>query len=92
MGSREKGYFVNLRKSLANNIPVSGKTLVEILGRERVIIENHSSILSYEPDRILLKVKEGQIGVVGRGLVLSQIAGDQLVICGQIDGIELLQG
>lgn len=92
MEHHKNSYFLRLKNALTNNSPLPGKTLVEIWGRERAIIERTCRILSYESNRIELKAHDGTVCVRGSGLVLSQIAAEQLVICGQIDAVELLQG
>lgn len=68
---------------------ISLRPIVEIAGGERVLIENHSGVMGYSTERILVKVKYGCISVCGCGLELLRMTREQLVICGRIDAVSL---
>ncbi len=63
--------------------------LVEIMGEHRVLIENHKGVAGYGNTEICVKVKFGFIKVTGEGLALARMTSHQLVITGQIDGVNL---
>lgn len=66
-----------------------GQCIVEIAGTGRVLIENHSGILGYSRNSITVKVRYGCVQVCGCALEIRQISRDQLLICGQIEGVSL---
>lgn len=66
-----------------------GDSLIEIMGTERVLIENHCGVCAYSRERIDIKVKKGIISVSGACLELRCMTKDQLIISGQIQCISL---
>lgn len=70
---------------------VPGVPVVEIAGRSRVLIENHHGIIEYGCCEIRAKVKFGCICVRGSKLELAKMSKQQLVICGCIDEIRLVE-
>ena len=64
--------------------------LVEILGCERVLVENHISIASYDTQQIYIRVKYGMIMVQGKTLQISYMSSEKLIITGKIDCVHLL--
>ena len=61
---------------------ITMKSLVEIYGGQRVLIEHHRGICQYGTDEIWVNVPDGKIIVQGEGLNLARIGREQLVICG----------
>ena len=67
-----------------------GEVLVEILGKNRVLIEHHRGVREYGPERIGVTVKYGVVQISGSCLRLRCMTDEQLVITGCIDTVELL--
>ena len=67
-----------------------GEVLVEILGKNRVLIEHHRGVREYSTERIGVNVKYGIVHISGTGLRLRCMTDEQLVITGSIDAVELL--
>ena len=65
--------------------------LVEIMNDQRVLIENHRGVIQYGREKICVQVKYGQIAVFGCGLELARMTREQLVICGNIEGVTLIR-
>lgn len=63
--------------------------LVELVGTDRVLIENHMGVLSYSLEEIEIKVTYGKFSVTGRDLKLMQMNREQMVIVGRIERIHL---
>ena len=63
--------------------------LVEILGEHRVLIENHNGVAGYSNNEICVKVRFGVIKISGQDLALARMTGEQLVVSGCIDGVNL---
>lgn len=72
--------------------PVPGKTVVEILGADSVLIENHRGVFSYSLDKVCVKSAQGTVAVSGRKLVLSKLSKEILLICGCIEQVSLIGG
>ena len=66
-----------------------GQPIIEIAGNSRVLIENHSGVMGYSAERILIKVNYGCVSVCGCGLELLKMTREQLVIRGRINGVSL---
>ena len=66
---------------------VPGLPLVEIVGQNRVLIENHQGVCGYGREQICVRVKYGQISVRGCGLELARMSREQLIITGRIHAV-----
>ena len=60
------------------------KTLIELYGNERVLIEEHRGILAYGDEEIRVGTSFGMAVVEGRELRLCCMSRSQLVIRGRI--------
>lgn len=69
--------------------PIPGKPLIEIFDNRKILIENHCGVLSYEPDKICIKTKYGNVIVCGEALNLSKMSRDILCICGTVFSVNL---
>ena len=69
--------------------PIPGMPLVEIAGDRRVLIEHHRGVTEYGRCRICVRVKYGAVVILGSCLELSRMTGQQLIITGKIDGVQL---
>ena len=68
---------------------ISKQPLVEIIGKRRVLIENHSGITEMSNDRITASIDGGNIVITGRDLQLVMMSVDQIVVAGQIESVLL---
>ena len=66
--------------------------LIEICGQNRVLIENHRGILSYDSQMIGIKVKCGSVRISGEALTLAAISREKVIITGKIFNISLPSG
>lgn len=66
--------------------------LLELCGDRRILIENHGGVTEYGQEKIQVRVKYGAISVCGSGLRLCRMNGQQLVIMGRIDAVNVLRG
>ncbi len=69
--------------------PIPGRPLIEIVGENSVLIENHCGVISYSTEQVTVKTKNGCICVAGTGLLLSKMSKEQLRICGKICSVKL---
>jgi len=66
-----------------------GYPLVEIVGEERVLVENHQGVTAYSCHEICVKVRYGSLSICGNGLQLARMSRNQLVVTGRICGVSL---
>ena len=66
--------------------------VAELLGRNRLLIENHLGVLSYGTEEIRIKVNFGCLQITGEDLKLMELCREQLVIMGQIDALHIWGG
>lgn len=84
-----KNILVRLLKSDVLSQVVPGLPVVELAGDARLLLENHRGVIEYGDERIGVMVNFGSIAVYGQNLTLQSMTGNQLVICGEIQRIEL---
>lgn len=65
-----------------------GEPIVTVTGRSDLTIENYKGILEYQPDKIRLSLKHGQIEICGKALKIEYYTNDDMRISGCIDRIE----
>ena len=71
--------------------PIPGQFLAEILGDNRLLIENHKGILEYTREKIRIKCGFGSVSVCGSGLEIFRMSKEQLIIRGRIDVVSLFR-
>lgn len=69
-----------------------GQTVVELLGDQRALIENHRQVVGYDLTRVCIRVSFGMLQVLGCNLRLRAMTGRKLLITGTIDRIEICRG
>ena len=85
----------NIKNLCAEHDALSGllrEPLLELLGDERLLIENHKGIRSYAPDNILIGISNGMISVLGQTLRIICMTRDRIVICGRIMQLTIEKG
>ena len=63
---------------------IMGKTLAELVGRNRLLIERHRGILSYSPEEILVGTDYGVLRIEGTGLQVGCMSREQLFLSGTV--------
>lgn len=69
--------------------PYLPKTLLEILGTNRLIVEHHRGIVSYGPEELLIRATYGLLRIQGRELCIRCIRQGQLCVTGAIASVQL---
>ena len=72
--------------------PLPNEPLMEIIGCDRVLIENHKGVLRYSNDCIQICTRFGQILVTGARLELTRMTKGQLIISGHLQEIRIVRG
>ena len=90
---RRNDSFVNSYRQIyhCGNNAVAKKSLLEVYGQSRVLIENHAGILSYDHDLISVRVVFGCVQIHGARLKLKLLSKEKLIITGEINSITLKQ-
>lgn len=68
------------------------RTLAELYGNERLLVEQHRGIRGYGNDCIRIGATFGELAVQGSGLRLCCMSRTQLVIRGNIQSVQVLEG
>ena len=76
--------MLEIPKEITTNEPK-----VTIVGFKQMLIENYKGILEYEDILIRIKTHIGILNISGFNLNLNQMTGDDIVVTGKIESIEL---
>lgn len=63
---------------------------ISLCGNKEIYISNHHGILSYDLEEAVVLVKDYQIQIKGRGLLISSYNRDDLTIRGYIRTVEFI--
>ena len=66
----------------------NGTPRIVIAGRGSLLIEQHLGILEYTRGRIIARLKEGTVAVLGRDLTIREFGPQDMVVDGQIASLE----
>lgn len=77
-------------KSWKEHLPEKPRTLTELYGCERLLVEQHRGIVGYGSDCIRIGTTFGILEVCGQQLRLCCMSPTQVVIRGRIAGIRIL--
>lgn len=80
------------KKRLEQMQPQTMKTLAELYGPDRLLVERHRGILSYSTECIRIGSSWGTLVVEGEGLSLCCMSRSQLVIRGRLRSLHLEGG
>ena len=72
--------------------PLVPRTLVEILGKQRVLVEHHKGILRYGTEEIRIGTSYGYLRIIGSELRLCCMSREQLFVSGVIHSVDLGEG
>lgn len=63
---------------------------ISLLGNHEIYISNHHGIMSYDEEVIILLVKDYQLYIKGKELVISSYTRDEITIKGYIHSLEFI--
>ncbi len=66
---------------------IPGQSILELMGDNRILIEQHRGVTEYSREKIGVKLKFGTVCICGCGLELTHMSREQLVIRGRIDAV-----
>ena len=65
-----------------------GALLITVIGKSRVLVENHRGILGYSEEEIVLGTGKGRLSLIGDGLHLTAMNQSEVLIHGTIRRVE----
>lgn len=71
---------------------VLGSAVITLTGQTEACIENYRGMIEYTDSLVRLKIKGGQIRLVGKGLSVEYYTNDEMKITGIIQGLEFCAG
>lgn len=77
------------RLTQTGGTPLTPRTLVEIYGKDRLLVEQHRGILSYGTERIRIGATYGVLAVEGTDLRICCMSRAQLVVRGTVRGLRM---
>lgn len=89
MGKGEKIWDLLTDKMDLAEEALPGQPIVEILGQNRVLIENHRGVKGYSRQCIVIHVRFGEVHVSGDCLQLVRMSKERLIIQGMIYQVSL---
>ena len=78
--------ILELPKEIVLNIPK-----LTIVGNGDMMLENYKSIIEYDNTRIRVNTGIGVIRITGSGLLIREITSEDIIICGEINGLEFIK-
>ena len=75
---------------LQTNSQAPGRTLLELLGQQRLVVEHHRGIVCYGEEEIVIKASYGLVSITGKNMSLCRMSREQLCIRGRIEEIKLM--
>lgn len=89
MGSKKgriKEKFVNaleLPRELVLNVPK-----ITVTGKDKILIENYRSLISYGTDCVKLNTSVGTLSLCGSNLMIKEITSEDIIVLGKVDKLE----
>lgn len=68
------------------------RSLIEIAGDDRVLIENHKGVTCYSNSLVCVKTTFGIVSITGNEMVMACMSKHKLVISGVISEVSLCRG
>ena len=68
-----------------------GETLLEVVGKGRVLVEGHGGVMAYCDEKIIIKVRYGIAEIYGSNLKLTQMDSVKLIITGEISSLQFFR-
>lgn len=77
--------LLELPKEIVLNVPK-----ITLVGKSDLMLENYKSIIEYDSSRIRVNTGVGIIRIMGSRLLIKEITSEDLIISGEICGIEII--
>ena len=74
---------LELPRELILNVPK-----ITVTGKDKILIENYKSIISYENDVVKLNTSVGTLSLFGVNLMIKEITTEDIIVIGKVDKVE----
>ena len=74
---------LGIPEDVALHLPV-----LHVMGSQRARVENHRGIAEYSPETVRIRTTQGMLVLRGRGLLVQELAQDDLVCVGELRAAE----
>ena len=61
---------------------------ITMLGNQQLLVENHKGIIEYTPSLVRIKLNQGELMIFGKGLMLSNLQIEQILVEGTVGEIK----
>lgn len=69
---------------------LTGKQRIVLSGQDSLLIEQHRGIVSYTPDRLVVRMNEGRMNILGSEMKLQSYEKRELWVLGKIKSLEFV--
>ncbi len=86
-----------MRKGIADLFDLPKDVVMDLprmtlIGRMQLVVENHRGIVSFTSDLLVIGFSSGLIRVSGKGMEISSIDHEEILIVGEIRSVEYVGG
>lgn len=75
-------------KQDASSVVREDRSQIEIMGNSRLTVEGCLGVEEYRSETVKLKFKSFSLRIFGENLVLSNLHGGSLMVCGRFSGLD----
>jgi sporulation protein YqfC len=85
-----------LQKKLANLLEIPDDIVLDLpritlLGNMQMLVENHKGIIEYTNKNVRIRLKRGELVIVGVGLLLGNLQAEELIVEGEITELRFVE-
>lgn len=70
--------------------PLTGKPRIILTDNEALLIEQHRGVISYTQDRLIVRLRQGRLNVLGHAMQLQEYGKQDLCVNGEIISLEFV--
>jgi sporulation protein YqfC len=85
-----------LQKKLASLLEIPDDIVLDLpritlLGNMQMLVENHKGIIEYTNKNVRIRLKRGELVLVGVGLLLGNLQAEELIVEGEITELRFVE-
>ncbi len=82
--------YISERLELEKGL-LTSDSFMEVVGDEKLTIENHKGIVKYSCNEMQIRVSFGTVCIFGKNLSVSELVCEEISVKGNIDKIEFIK-
>lgn len=71
---------------------LNAQSRVVILAMNQVVIENFDDLMTFSPEHVQIRVRDGMIAITGRNLFIRSVVPEELIVEGKIVQVHFSPG